>query len=299
MARARNIKPGFFKNEELGGMPFGARLLFVGLWTLADRDGRLEDRPARIAGELFPYDREVGASDVDLWLQGLADSAEGFIVRYAIGKTRYLQISNFGKHQFPHFKEQASVIPAPENTLGMPETSPGQTSGMHLPKSGKPELSLDEHLPGQCVASPSSLNPSTPINLSLLTGAQTAPETAIAPVPQKAPRVRKLTGGQDPAAVEWFHSEFWPLYPRKDDKEAALKTALKHGATETDRAAITAKLHADLPELSVRERQFISLPASWLNKRRWRDGPVEVPAPKLNGFQSAGQKNELSRYIAR
>ena len=33
-----------------------ARLLFVGLWTIADRNGRLEDRPKRIRAELFPYD---------------------------------------------------------------------------------------------------------------------------------------------------------------------------------------------------------------------------------------------------
>ena len=48
MARARNIKPGFFKNEFLAEMPCEVRLLFIGLWTLADREGRLEDRPKRI-----------------------------------------------------------------------------------------------------------------------------------------------------------------------------------------------------------------------------------------------------------
>ena len=45
MARARNIKPGFFRNADLVEMPIEARLLFIGLWTLADRSGRLEDRP--------------------------------------------------------------------------------------------------------------------------------------------------------------------------------------------------------------------------------------------------------------
>ena len=50
MARARNIKPGFFKNELLVGLPYEYRLLFIGLWTIADRDGRFEDR-------LFSIDR--------------------------------------------------------------------------------------------------------------------------------------------------------------------------------------------------------------------------------------------------
>ena len=56
MARARNIKPGFFKNEYLAQCDALARLLFVGLWTLSDREGRLEWRPLRVKAELFPYE---------------------------------------------------------------------------------------------------------------------------------------------------------------------------------------------------------------------------------------------------
>ena len=52
MARARNIKPGFFKNEDLAECSPWARLCFAGLWTLADREGRLEDRANVIQDEL-------------------------------------------------------------------------------------------------------------------------------------------------------------------------------------------------------------------------------------------------------
>ena len=83
MARARNIKPSFFHNEELVELPFEVRLLFVGLWTLADRAGRLEDRPKRIKMAIFPADNV----DVDAGLQGLEDS--GFIHRFEVdGTTR-------------------------------------------------------------------------------------------------------------------------------------------------------------------------------------------------------------------
>lgn len=54
--RARNIKPGFFKNEDISECSPSARLLFIGLWMLADREGRLEYRPKRWKGELFPYE---------------------------------------------------------------------------------------------------------------------------------------------------------------------------------------------------------------------------------------------------
>ena len=48
MSRARNIKPAFFKNELLAELDAFDRLLFIGLWCLADREGRTEDRPKRI-----------------------------------------------------------------------------------------------------------------------------------------------------------------------------------------------------------------------------------------------------------
>jgi len=108
VARARNIKPGFFKNELIAELPFEARLLFIGLWTLADREGRLEDRAKRIKMELFPADNV----DVEPLLTLLVNS--GFLVRYEVDGQRYLSIENFAKHQSPHAKEQASTIPAPD-----------------------------------------------------------------------------------------------------------------------------------------------------------------------------------------
>jgi len=134
MARARNIKPGFFKNDELAQCAHGARLLFVGLWCLADREGRLEDRPLRIKGELFPYDN----CDVDAWLLEL--SAHHFITRYEVGGTKYIQVNKFKKHQSPHFKEGASTIPAPGSSGADPSAAALiPDSGYLIPDSLKPK----------------------------------------------------------------------------------------------------------------------------------------------------------------
>lgn len=56
MARSRNIKPAFFFNEQLAEVAPLGRLLFIGLWTIADREGRLEDRPRKIKAEVLAYD---------------------------------------------------------------------------------------------------------------------------------------------------------------------------------------------------------------------------------------------------
>ena len=106
MARSRNIKPALFKNDVLAECDMMTRLLFIGLWTLADCDGRLEDRPKRIAIELFPYD-----SDREI-TRGLSALFErGFIDRYEVDGVSIIQVINFDKHQNPHKNEKPSGLP--------------------------------------------------------------------------------------------------------------------------------------------------------------------------------------------
>lgn len=113
MARARNIKPSFFTNELLGTFDPIIGMTFIGMWCLADRDGRLEDRPLRIKAELFPYRESL---DVNGYLTELERA--GFIERYQVDGVGYIQIINFTKHQTPHNTEKAKGYPAkPAPTL--------------------------------------------------------------------------------------------------------------------------------------------------------------------------------------
>lgn len=105
MARARNVKPGLFSNELLVELPAFDRLMFIGLWCLADREGRLEDRVKRIKIELLPCDDY----DVDAGLNRLANA--GFISRYTVAGQSVIEIVNFQKHQSPHGSEKDSILP--------------------------------------------------------------------------------------------------------------------------------------------------------------------------------------------
>lgn len=109
MARIRQIKPEFFKSEDVAGLDWQARMLFIGLWTIAAADGRLHDRPRRIAAELFPYDRMD--DQIDMLLGMLA--ARELIVRYVADGKPCIQIVNFTKHQKTHPKEPLSGLPSP------------------------------------------------------------------------------------------------------------------------------------------------------------------------------------------
>ena len=98
--RARLIRPGFWDDFEVGRLHKTARLLFIGLWCLADREGRLLDIPRRIAAELFPHDEPEVESEVAKWLTDLAEI--GVIVRYEVSSGKYIEIKNFKKHQHIH-----------------------------------------------------------------------------------------------------------------------------------------------------------------------------------------------------
>jgi len=108
MARTRLLSPGFFLNEALCDLHPLTRILFQGLWVLADREGRLKDRPRRIKHEVLPYDDH----DADRALYDLG--CAGFVTRYSVNGENYIQINNFQKYQKPHQREAESSIPAPD-----------------------------------------------------------------------------------------------------------------------------------------------------------------------------------------
>ena len=149
MARARNIKPGFYRDAALVELPVETRLLFPGLWMLADREGRLEDNPKQIKMEIYPCDN----FDINSLLEQLSDA--DLITRYKVDGKSYIQINNFIKHQNPHKQEPPSAIPPAPVKTGELQIKP-ESIGSHpadslipdslipdsTPLSGKPDIVL-------------------------------------------------------------------------------------------------------------------------------------------------------------
>jgi hypothetical protein len=111
VARIRNLKPAFFKDEDLAELLPLTRLLFAGLWTLADKAGNLEDRPRFIKIEVLPYDDCVIADELEALL------LRGFIRRYEVDGRAYIHIPTFTKHQRisgDEARAEPSIPPPPE-----------------------------------------------------------------------------------------------------------------------------------------------------------------------------------------
>lgn len=133
MARVRMINPDFFLHEGLAACSPHARLLFISLWTQADRLGRLRWLPVRILGEAFPH-------EPNLLIEALAAELveAGVLVVYRLhGDARtYAYLPGFPRWQRPHKNEAASRCPEPPAigtpldgqrlTLGAPDTDNGE-----------------------------------------------------------------------------------------------------------------------------------------------------------------------------
>lgn len=117
--RIRTIKPGFFTHEEIADLSPLARLMFIGLWCMADVAGRLEDRPKRIKVEILPYDK----ADPDALLNEI--QGRGFITRYEVEGVRVIQVENFEKHQRISGKEAQTASEYPGKHLGSIREAPG------------------------------------------------------------------------------------------------------------------------------------------------------------------------------
>lgn len=251
MARARNIKPSFFRNPDLADCSPYARLLFIGLWTMADREGRLEDRPRYIKFELLPSD----SIDIEKELDALA--ARGFIIRYVNNGARYIQVVNFKKHQNPHVKEAPSTIPPPDehgaSTMQAPDmhhASPAE-SPLLIPDSGilKPETRLR---------------------------ANDAPDGA-----SKRPDLTSIDGGKKPPSEqERRFTRFWAIYPKKRSKQDAWKAwqRIKPDNDLTERIIEAVKALSKTRDWQKENGQFIPYPATWLNAGGWEDEIATKPA---------------------
>jgi hypothetical protein len=267
MARARNVKPGLFKNELLGVADPLYTLLFEGLWLLADREGRLEDRPVRIKGELFPYRDGVDVAAMLLWLE-----ENGFIRRYEVDGQALIQIAAFGKHQAPHGTEKDSDLPD-ENGLFT----------VHV--RGKNGYATGEFsLVKRCVTVKepcnNSLTPDSLIPDSLIPEREGGQAARSVRTPKRKPTEPSCPGDVD--AQVWAD---W-LELRRKKSAPVTSTVIKGARSEAEKAGIS--LTRFLSVWCVRGTQ--GLQAEWL-KPHERGGAVSVgnkcpPWCKTAGFDS-------------
>ena len=256
--RARNIKPGFFENEKLAELPALTRILYIGLWCYADREGRFEWRPKRIKAVILPYD------DCDIEEMLMSLHAMTFIDMYETPSGKVGSIPKFKEHQNPHPHEAKSKLPEKCESNQCHEVS------LHVS-----DMSV------KCNADiliPDSLIPDSGL-LDNKSGSQ--PDGA-----------KKKTPAKTPAVYSQDFEAFWEAYPARNGQKTKKAKAWDAfwkitTATSISPEHLTDRIKALAPQYGDFPRDAVT----WLNQRGWED---EVVLVKLR--PSTGSK--VDRAIA-
>lgn len=257
--RARNIKPGFYRSDELAECSFAARLLAPGLWMMADRQGRLEDRPKKIKGEVLPYD----AIDIIPLLDELEKN--NHIMRYEVDGKKYIQILTFSEHQNPHYSEKDSSIPAPSSKI----------LGKDIPSSNDNSENLPE---------------STALKEGVKRADSLIPDTLIIDTTVSKTKSENVKKTKNEYSQEF--SDAWDIYPKNSGSkklaQSSFNKAIKQGAAvETVMQGI--RNYATFLAKSGHEVAHF---ATWLNQNRWEVDYDSVPIRQQLGAAPAHQRSE-------
>jgi len=258
------IRPEFFTDADLLELPPLTRLLFIGLWTLADREGRLRDRPKNIKLAVLPGDD----GDVDAMLDDLERA--GSIRRYEVDGEHLIDIPGFVTYQHCHFREAASTLPPFKFTRAkkVPNSREAQ---------GQPEANPMPAL-GQPVASTSAS-----------TSTSTSEKTL------KALSLRSDDRQKSPPDDGF--DKFWNRYPKKAGKKDAHVRWRKMDAGQRERAYYVAEAIAFAVANGYREMEFVPMGSTFLNSERYEDwydekGEMIVPGDYSPGGNGKGRKKQ-------
>lgn len=108
MPRIRTIKPSFWKDQKLGRLKRDVRLMFIGLWNLADDEGVVCADSFIIKSELFPFDEDLRVKTIQEWIDQLIEAL--MIIPFTFNGESYYVIRTFKAHQSIN-RPQESKIP--------------------------------------------------------------------------------------------------------------------------------------------------------------------------------------------
>lgn len=100
MARKRMIDPMIWQDEEFGSLTPEAKILFIGLFSNADDEGRLRANPAYLKSTIFMYD-DISLDMIKLKRKEVVEAMSS-VVLYEVDGKEYIQLKNWEEYQKQH-----------------------------------------------------------------------------------------------------------------------------------------------------------------------------------------------------
>ena len=260
MARKRMIAPNIWESQSFNRLSMTARMLFIGLFSNADDEGRGVAHPARLRSTIFPYDDML----IDAISSAMDECAAQVGIRfYEVDGDRFYQLDNWLKWQRID-KPTPSILPPPPCE---DSNSPNDLGALAEP-------------------SPSNLGAVPP---NIIKG-----NISKEKITEQRAREKSADNPPRHTAQDARFEEFWSAYPKRVGRGAALKAYRRIKVTDDlHRKMLTAIKAAQRSEQWRRDGgQFIPNPATWLNQERWDDeccanvSRVTTPTdPSINPFR--------------
>lgn len=111
MARKRMIDPGIWQSEDFAKLSTLSKLVFIGLFSNADDEGRGRANTLYLKSILFPYDEKLRAADMEKTLEEIASHMS--VTFYTHDEKEYYVLESWKSFQTIN-KPTASKIPLPD-----------------------------------------------------------------------------------------------------------------------------------------------------------------------------------------
>ena len=146
MARKRMIDPSIWADDGFGTLSSDAKVMFIGLFSNADDEGRLPGEPKYLASIIFPY-RGITTPKAQKILHEIEEKMKS-VTFYRVELKSYIQFENFLKYQTLN-KPTKSKYPQPQITelsTGVLRETKGSTPVGLPPKRIEENLGNEERV---------------------------------------------------------------------------------------------------------------------------------------------------------
>lgn len=118
MARKRMIDPNIWQSEDFSNLKTLSKLIFIGLFSLADDEGYGRANPTLIKTNLFPFDEKLRTTDIEASLKEIATNMSIVFYTAEDGKNYYYlkswdkwqTIQKPSKSKLPKLNDSCTVI---------------------------------------------------------------------------------------------------------------------------------------------------------------------------------------------
>ena len=97
MARKRMIDPTIWDSEDFGKLSELAKIVFIGLFSLADDEGRGRCNPEYLKSKLFPYKGNLRSADIEKTLSEISSNMS--VIFYLCDEKQYYWLYNWNTWQ--------------------------------------------------------------------------------------------------------------------------------------------------------------------------------------------------------